>query len=121
MVDQAHPLLAWLSVVIVGVVLVTALAALLVDQRLRRILDLGCWLRSWHSASLLWPGCRCGSVEACGDPLHLVYAVALPVALIGGRLFLARPKLRDRLIVFGVWAIVLLGIALRLFMTGGGA
>ncbi len=55
------------------------------------------------------------------DPLHVVYGLAAPLTLLGGRYLGRRGSLRRRAAIMVVTGLALAGIVYRLFTTAGGA
>jgi len=120
-VSLLHGLLAYALAAGTLVMVATGVAAAAVGPRSRIWLDrlilgtLGLWLLAAATGLPLM------LVRPPTDPLHLVYGVAAPLILLGGRYLGRGASVRRRAVLVAVASVALLGVIYRLFTTAGGA
>jgi hypothetical protein len=114
-----HQLLAYVTLVCAGLVLVAAGLGLAAPRRLRVWLDRAILLALLALGVALLSGLPL-IVLASGpaDPLHFVYALIGPAMLIGARYWGHDVGLRRRALYMAVAAVALLAVVYRLFTTG---
>lgn len=118
--SQLHLLLAYAAAVIVGLTLLAALAGILVGPRLRLLVDRLILLAILALVVVSVVGLPLPLlVGPPRDVLHLLYAVAGPIVLLGGRYLGRAGSLRQRFVFVAIAALALLGVIYRLFTTAG--